>query len=60
MFRDQEYVYTHARATPWLVGMNLGYWLFRSTRWRKDVLAKTRSGLSKVITLIWGRNGKYI
>jgi hypothetical protein len=41
-------MYTHARATPWLVGINLGYCLFHTNQWRKDVLAKTRSGLSKV------------
>ena len=53
----QQYVYTHTRATPWLVGMNLGYCLFHTIQWRKDVLAKTRSGLPKVITFIQGRNG---
>ena len=44
----RNYIYTHTRATPWLVGMTMGYVLYETRAWRREVAAGTKNGLSKV------------
>ncbi|PSN40343.1 hypothetical protein C0J52_17060 [Blattella germanica] len=50
----RNYIYTHTRATPWLVGMTMGYVLYETRAWRREVAAGTKNGLSKIyVTTGW-------
>jgi hypothetical protein len=47
-----NYAYAHTRATPWFVGIGLGYCIFHAIQCRNDIATGRRNGLSKVITFI--------
>lgn len=51
MILSKIYVSTHARATPWFIGMALGYFLHKY-KGRKLVLNKVRRDKKKLFKLL--------
>ncbi|XP_021937403.1 O-acyltransferase like protein-like isoform X2 [Zootermopsis nevadensis] len=46
---NANYYYTHTRASPWFIGISLGYCLFHTIQWKKDIAAGKRRNLSKKV-----------